>query len=862
MIQENSTSGAGTIDMVSVADDAWIDAATDSSMSDTGVINDEGTGDAAIINDATAVNAESTDDAAAINADSTGDAASESDQSSPADADGLTDDELIMEIEEIEEIEEVEEADAIEVASFSAAPDATVYSDLSKALGYVRNQAMLRENDISLYVTRAVIEKLDFDNISDITAHTGDPKGGDYLYYALSSKSVSAGEQADGSWLVNYHFEYYDTKEQEAAIDSEIQKLISSLKLNSSKKSDYEKVKAIYQYITANVNYDFAALGQNVHMTKFCAYGSVVEHLAVCQGYCSMFYRLALEAGIDCRIINSNQLNHTWNIVKLDGIYYLVDSTWDTGLSEFSYFLKGSLDFSSHDNTDDNFQDASFAKKYPLADLQYGSTSLKSLGTAPDFTMITSDNQTISTSAKNKRAKVLVFYLSGFENTQTLAESLSGKKFAGVDIVFANANKQYDEQKTALSELGKRLPTGGSVIYTFSSNNADALSEFERVAGIADPNGYIYSPTVFLINAKNQIIYASHSAPGNLETIIQKYLVNNSAPSYKAEGTASGICGQNAVWSYSKGTLQISGLGALYDNLFTPTSIGWLGDQITSSFSLNTVNCKDVKKLIIGDGITGIGSNILCIFPNLQTIWFQGKVPTIAGGNTLPSSVTIRYPSSNKTWTASARKKISSGATWIAVDAKGNAAVSAPKKTSISSLTNTAKGVQITWKKSSKASGYYVYRGNTKIATISSASKVTYTDTKAKTNNKKYTYKVIAFTKSGSTIAQATASAAKSCYYVSVPTCSSAKNTAKKAMTVKWKKNSTASGYEIQYSQSKNFASGNKTVTIKKASTLSTVIKKLTSKKTYYVRIRAYKTAGGTKYYSAWCTAKSVKIKK
>jgi hypothetical protein len=95
-----------------------------------------------------------------------------------------------------------------------------------------------------------------------------------------------------------------------------------------------------------------------------------------------------------------------------------------------------------------------------------------------------------------------------------------------------------------------------------------------------------------------------------------------------------------------------------------------------------------------------------------------------------------------------------------------------------------------------------------------------------------------------------------------VPTCSSAKNTAKKAMTVKWKKNSTASGYEIQYSQSKNFASGNKTVTIKKASTLSTVIKKLTSKKTYYVRIRAYKTAGGTKYYSAWCTAKSVKIKK
>lgn len=32
--------------------------------------------------------------------------------------------------------------------------------------------------------------------------------------------------------------------------------------------------------------------------------------------------------GIDCNIINSNNLNHVWNIVKIDGEYYQLDVTW------------------------------------------------------------------------------------------------------------------------------------------------------------------------------------------------------------------------------------------------------------------------------------------------------------------------------------------------------------------------------------------------------------------------------------------------------------------------------------------------------------------------------------------------------
>ena len=94
---------------------------------------------------------------------------------------------------------------------------------------------------------------------------------------------------------------------------------------------------------------------------------------------------------------------------------------------------------------------------------------------------------------------------------------------------------------------------------------------------------------------------------------------------------------------------------------------------------------------------------------------------------------------------------------------------------------------------------------------------------------------------------------------------SSVKSSKTKQISVKWKKNKDATGVEIQYSTDKNFRKGTKTVKIKKNSTVSTTIKKLTSKKKYYVRIRAYKTGKVNKksktVYSNWSKAKTATSK-
>lgn len=83
----------------------------------------------------------------------------------------------------------------------------------------------------------------------------------------------------------------------------------------------------------------------------------------------------------------------------------------------------------------------------------------------------------------------------------------------------------------------------------------------------------------------------------------------------------------------------------------------------------------------------------------------------------------------------------------------------------------------------------------------------------------------------------------------------------KKKITVTWtSQKAETTGYQIQYSTSSKFKSA-KTVTVSGYKSKSKAISKLTSKKTYYVKLRTYKTVGKTKYYSDWSSAKKVKVK-
>ena len=174
------------------------------------------------------------------------------------------------------------------------------------------------------------------------------------------------------------------------------------------------------------------------------------------------------------------------------------------------------------------------------------------------------------------------------------------------------------------------------------------------------------------------------------------------------------------------------------------------------------------------------------------------------------------------------------------------------------SCSNQATGIKLKWSQVAGANGYKIYRGSTLVKTITSGKTVTYTDTKANSNCSKYTFKIVAKASTGDS------TLSKSCttYRVAAPSISSVANSSASSMTVKWGKNTKASGYQIKYSTSGTFESGNKSLTVYGGATASKAIFSLKKGKKYYVIVRAFKTAGGVQFWSAWSPVKSVKISK
>ncbi len=92
------------------------------------------------------------------------------------------------------------------------------------------------------------------------------------------------------------------------------------------------------------------------------------------------------------------------------------------------------------------------------------------------------------------------------------------------------------------------------------------------------------------------------------------------------------------------------------------------------------------------------------------------------------------------------------------------------------------------------------------------------------------------------------------------PAVKSAKSTAKRSVKVVWKKVSGADGYQIQYSTKPNFKS-KRAVMLKSTKATAKTIRKPKSKKTYYVRMRAYKAIDGKKVFTNYSTKKRVAVK-
>ena len=136
-----------------------------------------------------------------------------------------------------------------------------------------------------------------------------------------------------------------NAREEQQKLDAAINELNSRVDISGM--TDEEIVLAYHEYLTSTVAYAYAAYlqGSLGGAHEYDMYGALVNHSSVCQGYAETMFYLLKKAGLSCAIASSQNINHAWNIVKVNGKWYHVDATWDDpvwdmpGRSIHDYFL-------------------------------------------------------------------------------------------------------------------------------------------------------------------------------------------------------------------------------------------------------------------------------------------------------------------------------------------------------------------------------------------------------------------------------------------------------------------------------------------------------------------------------------------
>ena len=239
-----------------------------------------------------------------------------------------------------------------------------------EAVDQLRESYVNREAQTIIYYEAGetdVVEESEW-MINSALQHTGNPKEGDYLLFQFGYSSVNVENVGEEVPLFKLTFtnSYYTTSEQEAMVDTEIANVIDSLRLDE--KNDVQKIKAVYDYICRTVRYDYTHMPYPSYTLQYTAYAALIDKTAVCQGYAVLLYRMLLELGIDSRVIAgiSGTIGHGWNIVRLGGVYYNMDATWDSESTVYSYFMKSDADFEDH-YRNPGYMTEMFYQMYPMS---------------------------------------------------------------------------------------------------------------------------------------------------------------------------------------------------------------------------------------------------------------------------------------------------------------------------------------------------------------------------------------------------------------------------------------------------------------------------------------------------------------
>ena len=732
-------------------------------------------------------------------------------------------------------------------AQTAVAAQAVDYLTETEAVAALRKQMVARKETMTLNVklpSGTDIEEAVTGIWDKAMEHvSGSGTTGDYLHWQHSGYDCPPVDYWDDDTNITFTVTFqrhpktsaiwFTTAAQEAALTNYIRNTILP-QLSLGGKTTYQKVQAIYNWITANVKYDYSHLNDPAYRLQYTAYAAAVQKKAVCQGYANLFYRLANDAGVDCRIITGKAYNgtqtedHAWNIVRMaDGKYYCLDATWDAGSSpaEYQYFLKGLTNFSRDHQAETDKLNTPYWTQY---ESRTSATDYKASSTQLPAPTVTGGNDTqgrptLKWKAVSGAAKYEVYRARSKDGDYIKYATVTGTSYTNTRYI-ENGNTYYYKVR-ALDANG----TAGAWSSIVSVTYKQTLPA-PTVTGGNDSQGRPTLKWKAVSGAAKYEVYRARSKDGDYikyATVTgtsytnTRYIENGNTYYYKVRALdANGTAGawSSVVSVTYKQTLPAPTVTGGNDAQGRPT-LKWNAVSGAAKYEVYRARSKD-GDYIKYSTVTGTSYTNTSYIENGNTYYYKVRALDANGtAGAWSSVVSVTY-----------KQTLSAPAVTGGNDAQGRPT--------------------LTWKAVTGAAKYEVYRARSKDGDYIKYSTVTgtsYTNTSYIENGNTYYYKVRALDANGTAGAWSSVVSVTYKQTLPAPTVTGG-NDAQGRPTLTWKAVSGAAKYEVYRARSKDGTYTKYSTTTGTAYTNSSY---LTSGATYYYKVRALDANGNAGPYSA-----------
>lgn len=594
----------------------------------------------------------------------------------------------------------------------------------------------------------------------------------------------------------------------------------------------------------------------------------------VCEGYAKAFHLLASYAGLESIYAigmsgsGFNMGGHAWNLVKINGNWYNVDLTWnDTESADddgyrYDYFNLTTDIFNQ--NKKHNYRPDIFPGMYSVPeatcekDEYYNYFGLRitedKVATEADFINVMKN----AISSNEKRRDNMLRFQCDDEESMELMENylldgaICSNLYAQINENGINykktAIKVYTSYKQILVSVSKIYADNVCEGYVFGNPKTDIKVYEWNNRTTKD----ITSQCDFSWSGSNKITITNDGK------ILGSYTYTEVTPVIGnvevEEYTGSGICPRFSLTV--NGTVLQQGKDYIteYSNNINPgtakVTIKGIGDYAGTLEKTFTIQKRDLSKLEI------------LLATEQYSYDGTAKTPEIIAkneGNILAvgRDYTVSYKSNTKPGQASV---VVTGIGKYTNSKTLTFAIVPQRPDGVKLSKGTGKTLTFLWKKQTGASGYEVslYKGNKKVKTALTA-KTQYQFKKLKENTQ-YSFQVRAYKSINGNKKYSNLSNKLTVKTAAKAPANLNAAAGKKSISLKWKKTSGVTGYEI-YISSKSNSGFKKVATIKGASKTKYTKKKLKTNSTYYFKVRSYTTKNGQKSYSNYTRAKKVTVK-